>query len=160
MFFPVSETVRKKRNEISFVNYLCTAFNEIDILLNYMEDHALHSKDTISLNLDIQYWILGIPCTLFNTGYESGSNKLEFNINTSKLSYTRLYLYLLFIISALFIIDPFQVAFGSALINNGTGKASLFITSSIKNLPVKNTGFLIESIIEKRIKNSRRKWRV
>lgn len=37
--------------------------------------------------------------------YESGSNKLELNINTNKLSYTKLYLYLLFIISALFIID-------------------------------------------------------
>lgn len=156
MFFPVSETARKK-NEIYFLNYLCTMFNEIDILLNYMEDHALLSKDTISLNLDIQYRILGIPCTLFDTGYESGSNKLEFNINTSKLSYTRLYLYLLFVISALFIIDPFQVAFGSALVNNGTGKASLFITSSIKNLPVKNTGRLTRSIIEKRIKNSQRK---
>lgn len=54
MFSPVNKTVRKK-NEISFVNYLCTTFNEIDILLNYMEDRALLFKDTISLNLDIQY---------------------------------------------------------------------------------------------------------
>ena len=69
----------------------------------------------------------------------------------------RLYLYLLFIISVLFIIDPFQVAFGSTLINNGTGKASLFITSSIKNLPIKNTGYLTELIIEKCIKNSQQK---
>lgn len=166
MFFPVSVTVRKKKwyfflNYLcTTVNYLCNTFNEIDILLNYMEDHALLSKDIISLNPDIQYWILGIPCTLFNTGYESGSNKLEFNINTSKLSYMRLYLYQLFIISALFIIDSFQVAFGSALINNGTGKALLFITLSIKNLPAKNTGYLTELIIEKCIKNSQRKWKV
>lgn len=46
----------------------------------------------------------------FSIDYESGSNKLEFNVNTNKLtrklyklSYTKLYLYLLFIISALFI---------------------------------------------------------
>lgn len=63
---------------------------------------------------------------MLDTDHESRADKLEFDINTNKLSYTELCLYLLYIISELFIIDRLQVAFGSSLVNNGTASPVIY----------------------------------